>query len=160
MSSRHCLLELRWRAIQARDDIFSKDAYQQIFAGTRDLELQLVVVHVVEGRRRQELPGVATDRAVQGHPEQRVAEETRPEVFGVLLVAALLRQRFLPRPGGALRQKFILSWVGDGLAQRCCSSVSPCHTGFEWFQIQIFVRSNAREKVLLWQWMELEPPQK
>ena len=69
-------------------------------------------MHVVEGRRRQELAGVATDRAVQGHPEQRVAEETRPEVFGVLLVAALLRQRFLPRPGGA-KVYFILGggWV-------------------------------------------------
>jgi len=38
-------------------------------------------------------------RAVQGHPHQRISEAPCPEVSGVLLVAALLRQCLLPRTG-------------------------------------------------------------
>ncbi len=79
--------------------VVHEDGPLQVLAGTRNVGLQLVLVRLVARRRRQELAGSPPDRAVQGHPHQRISEAPCPEVSGVLLVAALLRQCLLPRTG-------------------------------------------------------------
>ncbi len=85
--------ETRTRSLRHRraHAVIHEDGPLQVLAGTCDVGFQLVLVRLVARWRCQELAGSQADRAVQGHPHQRIAQTPCPQVSGVLLVVTLLR---------------------------------------------------------------------